>query len=288
MDSLLHFFQSILTLKGSFEWATVGRFLFSGFILKGALITVVLAVLAQTVGTLLGLVLYLLRQAKSPALRWLAEGYIWLFRGTPLVVQILFLYNIIPRLGLVQTLQGITIFDVLGFSPVSGNYIPFDAFLAAFIAFSLNEGAYMAEIIRAGIDSIDVGQMEAAKSLGMPYGLAMRRIILPQSARVIIPPLGNEFNNMLKTTSLAIVISLNELLGIAQGIGTATTHGLELLVVASFWYLVMTTIWSLVQANLERRFNPSGTPARASFLARLLGRAPRDATPATLVGTTNR
>ena len=265
MQSIIDFFQAVLTLHGAFQWSVVGHYLFSPFILKGALITVILAVLAQVVGTLLGLLLYLMRRAKFIPLRAIAEAYIWFFRGTPLLVQIFILYTIIPYLNLVKPLQSIGIFDALGFGPISGNYVPFDSFLAAFIAFAFNEGAYMAEIVRAGIDSIDVGQMEAAKSLGMPYGLAMRRVILPQAARVIIPPLGNEFNNMLKTTSLATVIALTELLDVARSISNATFRSLELLVVAPFWYLVMTTVWGFVQAYLERRYNTSSNTTQLTI-----------------------
>jgi polar amino acid transport system permease protein len=287
MASILHFFQAIVTLNGAFHWDTVWQFLFSSFIFKGIIITILLSVLAQIIGTLIGLLLYLMRQATGP-IRVVAEIYVTFFRGTPLLVQIFFLYNLIPYLNLVHALQAVPIFDTLGFGPASGNYVPFDSFLAALIGLSFNEGAYMAEIVRAGVDSIDVGQMEAAKSLGMPYGLAMRRIILPQAARVIIPPLGNEFNNMLKSSALAYVTAASELFRVAENISSATFRPLELFVVASFWYLVMTNLWGLVQSYLERRFNPSGTSTpRPSFLNRLLGRAPRDATPA-LAGTTNR
>jgi len=124
------------------------------------------------------------------------------------------------------------------------------------VAFSLNEGAYMAEIVRAGISSVDPGQMEAAKSLGMRYALAMRRIVLPQAARVIVPPLGNEFNNMLKTTSIASVIGLLELTGTAETYGSQDFVIFELLIVATVYYLVLTTLWGYVQSWIENRLNP--------------------------------
>lgn len=132
-----------------------------------------------------------------------------------------------------------------------------DSFVAALLALSLNEGAYMAEIVRAGIDAVDDGQLEAAKSLGMPYRMAMRWIVLPQAARVIVPPLGNEFNNMLKSSSLASAIALLELLGTVSEIGAASFTTFELYVVASFWYLVLTSIWTIIQALIERRLNVS-------------------------------
>jgi len=124
------------------------------------------------------------------------------------------------------------------------------------LAFSLNEGAYMAEITRAAITSVDAGQMEAAKSLGMRYSLAMRRIVLPQAARVIIPPLGNEFNNMLKTTSIASVIGLQELTGSAEVYGSQAFVIFELLIVATFYYLLLTTVWGYIQSWIENRLDP--------------------------------
>jgi polar amino acid transport system permease protein len=126
----------------------------------------------------------------------------------------------------------------------------------ALIAFSFNEGAYMAEIIRAGITSVDPGQMEAAKALGMRYPLAMRRIVLPQAARVIVPPLGNEFNNMLKTTSLASIVGLFELTYTAQVYGSQDFIIFQLLLVATVYYLLLTTLWGYVQGWIENRMDP--------------------------------
>src|SRR3989442_10980660 len=175
--------------------------------------------------------------------RWLslpARFYIWIFRGSPLLVQLLLLY--------------------FGFPEVFPGLVPYiTIYSAALIAFSFNEGAYMAEIVRAGITSVDPGQMEAAKSLGMRYALAMRRIVLPQAARVIVPPLGNEFNNMLKTTSIASVIGLEELTGTAEIFGAPTFTIFELLIVATFYYLLLTTLWGFIQNWIENRLDPNRT-----------------------------
>ncbi len=169
--------------------------------------TVYMAVIAQVMGVLLGLVAALMRSSRFAPFRFLSGVYVWLFRGTPVLVQIFFIYygtnelfgfNVIPN-----TLN-------LGLFSLDG------AVVAGILALGINEGAYMREIIRAGIDSIDKGQMEAAKSLGMRYGLAMRRIVLPQAARVIVPPLGNEFNNMMKTTSLVFTIGVYEMFADAE------------------------------------------------------------------------
>jgi polar amino acid transport system permease protein len=268
MQGIISFLTGILTLGGGIDWQDVRQYFFNDLITRGVWITIILSVIAQIIGTLLGFVLYLLRQSKVVPLQVIGEFYVWLFRGTPLLLQILILYESFPLLHLTQTLQQVTIFQDLGFAQV-----PFESFLIVLIAFSLNEGAYMAEIVRSGIDSIDVGQMEAAKSLGMNYALAMRRIIVPQAARVILPPLGNEFNNMLKTTSLASVASLYELLNSARQIGAQHFNTLDMLVVAGFWYLIMTTIWGFAQSALERRFNASSNvnkPTMRSRLSRIL------------------
>jgi len=160
--------------------------------------------------------------------------YLWLFRGTPLLVQIFFVYFAVPQL--------------------TNHQIELPEFWSAMVAFSLNEGAYMAEIIRAGISSVDAGQAEAAESLGMSRGLAMRRIILPQAIRIIIPPTGNEFISMLKNTSLAYAISLQEIFFNTDQLRSATYTEFEPLTIVSIWYLAMTTVASYLQGHLERHY----------------------------------
>src|SRR5437667_4849940 len=182
-----------------FRWDIFGQFFFSSFFLQAAWVTLWISVVAQISGVIIGLFLALMRMSRFPFLSWPARAYIWVFRGSPLLVQVLVLWDGLPKLFPEMLLS---------------------AEACVLLAFSLNEGAYMAEIIRAGISSVDTGQMEAAKALGMRYALAMRRVILPQAARVIVPPLGNEFNNMLKTTSIASVIGLLELTGTAEVYGS--------------------------------------------------------------------
>jgi polar amino acid transport system permease protein len=206
--------------------------------------TVYIAVVSQFLGVVFGLIAALLRMSRFWFLRLLSGIYVLVFRGTPVIVQIFFVYfgaNLLLGFELFPRQANFAAFTVSG------------AVLAGITALSINEGAYMREIIRAGIDSIDRGQMEAAKSLGMSYGLAMRRIVLPQAARVIVPPLGNEFNNMLKTTSLLAFIGVLELFQDAE-IGYSTTFKpVEYFTAVAFWYLVLTTIWSFIQAAIERR-----------------------------------
>jgi polar amino acid transport system permease protein len=222
--------------------------------------TVYMAVIAQVMGVVLGLMAALMRSSRIAPLRWLSGLYVWLFRGTPVLVQIFFIYygtnelfgfNVIPN-----TLN-------LGLFSLDG------AVVAGILALGINEGAYMREIIRAGIDSIDKGQMEAAKSLGMRYGMAMRRIILPQAARVIVPPLGNEFNNMLKTTSLVFTIGVYEMFADAE-IGYSNSFlPAEYFLAVAFWYLVLTTVWAFIQAAIERKLGASERGEELSFIERV-------------------
>lgn len=218
-----------------FDPSVFWSYLAYGPIVDGAKLTIWMAVLAQILGIVLGLFLGLARlsTAKVAVWRWLAWVFIWFFRGTPLLVQIIFVYDGLPQL--------------------TNHAIVLGAIPSALIALSLNEGAYMAEIVRAGITSVDTGQVEAAKALGMPYSLTMRRIIIPQAVRFIIPPTGNEFISMLKNTSLAAVIATPELLYNVGQVYDANFKYFELLSVACVWYLAMTTIATYFQGKLEQR-----------------------------------
>jgi polar amino acid transport system permease protein len=219
--------------------------------------TVYIAVIAQVMGVVLGLVAALMRTSKIAPLRWLSGLYIWLFRGTPLLVQIFFIYYGANQL--------------LGFTLIPNSLLGLDgAIVAGILALGVNEGAYMREIIRAGIDSIDKGQMEAAKSLGMRYGLAMRRIVLPQAARVIVPPLGNEFNNMLKQTSLVFTIGVYEMFADAEIGYSNSFQPVEYFMGVAFWYLVLTTLWAIVQAAIERKLAASERGEELTFRERLI------------------
>jgi polar amino acid transport system permease protein len=214
--------------------------------------TVYIAIVAQALGILLGLAAAFARMSRVWPFRLLSGVYVLVFRGTPVLVQIFFFYFAWGPPGI----------------HLGGWHIPPEA-VAGIAALSINEGAYMREIIRAGIDSIERGQMDAAKSLGMRYSLAMRRIILPQAARVIVPPLGNEFNNMMKTTSLVFTIGVYELFADAQQ-GYSRTFHPEYYVGVAFWYLVLTTIWTFVQAWIERKLAASERGERATFRERLV------------------
>jgi polar amino acid transport system permease protein len=229
-----------------FDWPLFWKYIWpvtafaDPLIRNGVVATIVVSILAQAMGVILGLFAALGKMAKFAPLRWLADAYIWYFRGTPLLVQMVLLYF---GFGVTHIYDFPTLH--IGFLTISG------AIQAGTLALGINEGAYMAEIVRAGIEAVDTGQMEAAKSLGMTFGMAMRRIVLPQAAKVIIPPLGNEFNNMMKTTTLMEVISAGELFFGFNQINARLFKPFELFIAVSLYYLAMTTVWSIIQARIE-------------------------------------
>jgi polar amino acid transport system permease protein len=215
----------------------------SGAIVNGIGLTVGISVIAQFVGVVLGVFAAMGKMAKFLPFRFVANFYVWVFRGTPLLVQLMFFF---------YGLQAAQIFKwpIIVAGPI--DILP--EILAGIVILGVNEGAYMAEIVRAGILAVDPGQNEAAKSLGMTYGQTMRRIVLPQAARVIIPPLGNEFNNMLKTTSLLSLLSIFELYNTFSNLNASSLATFELFGACAVWYLLLTTIWGFVQARIEMRF----------------------------------
>jgi len=247
-----------------FDWAFFQQLLFhppSAFI-QGAERTIYLAVIAQALGVGLGLWLALCRRSRHLPLRVFASGYIWLIRGTPLLVQAVIIYDGSAALGL-YSFHSLTI---------GGLSVP-GVVQAGIVTLAINEGAYMAEIMRAAIDSVDKGQTEAAESLGMRRRQAMRHVVLPQAMRVVIPPLGNEFNNMLKVTSLLSVIGLQELFLAAQDYNSTTFRTFEIFLVAAIYYILMTTVWSFIQSAIERRLESRGgdVVGHVSLRQRLFG-----------------
>jgi polar amino acid transport system permease protein len=242
------FVHSLVTNPG-FEWGVVGSYFLSRRVLDGLEITILLTVVCMALGIVLGVILAVMRLSANPLLSSASWVYIWFFRGTPVLVQLLFWYNmaaLFPRFSL-----GVP----FGPSFVHGNANSLiTALTAAILGLGLNEGAYMAEIVRAGILSVEHGQVEAAQALGMTRALTMRRIILPQAMRVIIPPTGNETISMLKTSSLASVITVTELLYAVQLIYSVNFKTIPLLIVASLWYLIATSVLTVGQYYIERRY----------------------------------
>src|SRR5437870_4627750 len=244
--SLVH---SVATNK-LLEWHVVRQFLFDQRILEGVVVTLELTASVMAVGVVLGIVLAVMRLSPNPLVTGTSWIYIWFFRATPVLVQLLFWYNIAaiyPRISLGIPFVGVE------FVHGSANTV-ITTFVAALLGLGLNEGAYMAEIVRAGIISVGEGQTDAAQSLGMSRLQIMRRIVLPQAMRVIIPPTGNATISMLKTSSLASVIALTELLLAAENIFSVDFKPIQLLIVASIWYAAMTSVLYVGQYYLERYY----------------------------------
>jgi polar amino acid transport system permease protein len=254
------------------RWSAIPRYLFNHSILQGVVNTLILSILAQAMGIVLGVVLAIMRLSPNPVLTTVSGAYIWIFRGTPVLLQLLVWYNlslIFPNLTLAIPFTGITLFTM----PMNDFMTPLTA---ALLGLGLNEAAYMAEIVRAGIQSIDEGQTEAASALGMNTRQTMRRIVLPQAMRMIIPPTGNEFVSMLKLSSLALVVQYGELMWRARAIYTANLLIIELLLTISIWYLFVTSIASVGQFFLERRFARGTSRSQKQHpLERLWGRIGR-------------
>ncbi len=243
------FVHSLLT-NPNWGWSLIGEWIFSPPILKGVVVTLILTFLAMIIGLVLGVVLAIMRLSPNPVMSGSAWAFVWVFRGTPVYVQ-LFLWGSI--IALYQTIS-------LGI-PFGPELISFDtktlipAFVAALLGLGLNEAAYMSEIVRAGILSVDEGQEEAATALGMSRMQTLRHIVLPQAMRVIVPPTGNETISMLKTTSLVIAIPLTtELFFQAQVIGNRLFQPFPMAVMASIWYLALTSVLMFGQYYLERYY----------------------------------
>ncbi|HVN51311.1 MAG TPA: amino acid ABC transporter permease [Acidimicrobiales bacterium] len=238
-----------LVTDHALEWDVVWHYLFSDQILTGVVNTIKLTIIAMLIGVALGVVLAVMRLSKNPIVSGVSWIYIWFFRGTPVLVQLIFWYN------LPTVLRSISL--GVPFGPSWFAHDPKDlisTLVAVCLGLGLNEAAYMAEIARAGILSVSEGQVEAASALGMTRLQSMRRIVLPQAMRVIIPPTGNETISMLKTTSLAVFVSYNELLGAATNIYSRTYQTIPLLITASIWYLILTSILTVGQYYLERYY----------------------------------
>ncbi|WP_405984837.1 amino acid ABC transporter permease [Streptomyces sp. NBC_00872] len=230
--------------KGDVNWGAIPDYFFDGQILTGVRNTVVITVLAMVLGVVLGIVLAVMRLSKNPVTSTIAWFYIWFFRGTPVYVQLLVWFN----LGIV--------FEYINLGPIyKDEWSSFmTPFLCALLGLGLNEAAYMAEICRAGLQSVDEGQTEAAHALGMSHGKTLRRIVVPQAMRVIVPPTGNEVINMLKTSSLAVAVQYTELLRATQNVSQSSGATVEMLFLAAVWYIILTSALSIGQYYLERHY----------------------------------
>lgn len=230
--------------QGKINWGAIPDYFFDQRIIDGVLKTLLLTVLSMLIGVVGGVLLAVMRLSKNPVTSSIAWFYIWFFRGTPVLVQLVVWFN----LGLV--------FTYINLGPIYKDYWSsfMTPLLTALLGLGLNEAAYMAEICRAGLLSVDEGQTEASHALGMSHSKTLRRIVIPQAMRVIVPPTGNEVINMLKTTSLVAVIQYSELFRVAQDIGQTSGAPAEMLFLAAAWYLLLTSVFSVGQYYLERYY----------------------------------
>lgn len=241
-----------LATNPAFDWPTVGKYLFHPSIIRGLGQTLLLTVTIMVLAIIIGTIVAIMRLSPSRILNAFASAYIWFFRGAPALIQLIFWFNlslIVREFSLTLPFVG-TLFTVK-----TNDFMT--PFVAAVIALSLHEAGYMAEIVRAGINSVASGQTEAAGSLGMNHRLILRRITLPQAMRFIVPPTGNETINLLKTTSLVTIIAVNDLLYAAQSIYARTFETIPLLIVVAFWYLFVVTILSIAQHYIEQYYGKS-------------------------------
>lgn len=241
---------SFLVTNPRFEWNVVWKYLFSINVLQGLGTTLVLTAIAMVVGVVIGTITALALMSNFKPGRWLAQTYLWIFRGTPLLIQLIFWYNLsylIPTISL-----GLPFGTPLIEWQTNTLITPF---LAALLGLGLAEGAYMTEIVRAGLSSVDTRQHDAARAIGMTPTQSFFRIIFPQAMRFIIPPTGNQVIGMAKATALVSVIAMNDLLHSVQIIYNRTFEIVPMLLVAVFWYLVVITLMYGIQSRLERHYS---------------------------------
>lgn len=234
----------------AYGWDTYFQYLFDTRIAMAALHTVALTVLAMIIGVVGGVLLAVMRMSDNPVFKAVAWVFLWIFRGTPVYVQLMF-WGLLG--ALYQTIN-------LGFTEVSLEALTSSAFMLAVLGLGLNEAAYMAEIVRSGVSSVPEGQVEASKALGLSWGQTMRRTVLPQAMRIIIPPTGNEFISLLKTSSLVVAVPYSlELYGRSMDIAAALFEPVPMLLVAATWYLAITSILMIGQHFLEKHFAKGAT-----------------------------
>lgn len=243
--------------NGGFQWQVVARYMLDRRVLAGVAMTLQLTALVMVIGTLLGIVVAVMRLSADPLLRFCAVAFVWFFRGTPVLIQLVFWYNLaslFPELSF-----GIP-FDGPKFYSISAT-VAISSFTAALLGLGLNEAAYMAEIIRAGLLSVDPGQAEASKALGHRPFQTFRVVVLPQAMKAIVPPTGNQVIGMLKYTSIASVVSLKELMHSVEDIYSRTFETIPLLIVAAIWYLILVSVLSFGQAFIEKHYARGWTNA---------------------------
>ncbi|GAB3119603.1 amino acid ABC transporter permease [Glaciibacter psychrotolerans] len=260
-------FLFALAANPHISWSDVAAYLVFPKILAGVLVTLELSIISTVVGLSIGVILAIMKLSSNPLAQMLSNLYIWFFRGTPVLVQLIFWFNLA---FLFPTLTIAIPFTTIGYQWDMN--VLMTGFNAAMLGLALNLGAYAAETVRAGIQAVDIGQSEAASSIGMTPAQRMRIVVLPQAGRIILPPIGNEFISMLKTTSLVYVVAGNDLMTNASQIYKQNSKIMELLIVVSIWYMVMTAVATYFQNKLEKKFGTANLPPspRASWGRSLL------------------
>lgn len=283
--TLLGLLWSVVT-NPNLDLVTVGRFVGDPRILVGVGLTVLITIISMVVSTVLAVLVAAMRLSRNPVLSSVAWFYVWIFRGTPQIVQIV-LWGYLGLLYEKLTL-GVPLTDIVIWQVDTNDLI--NAFVAGTLALTLNQAAYSSEIVRAGMISVSGGQREAAYSLGMSPVYTFRRVLLPQAMRVIIPPMGNETISMLKNTSLLMVIAVPEVYTAATMISAQNLKQVEMLIVASTWYLFLTTVLSIPQYYLERRYGRGSShvlpPTPLQWLRSRLDRRSHIVEPAPATQTT--
>lgn len=260
-----------LITNPNLDVGTIMEYMFRPEILKGIGMTLFLTVVSMVLGVALAILVAVMRLSENPVLRVVSSGYTWFFRGTPLLVQIIF-WGFLGALYSRVTI-GIPFTDIVFFDEPTSAVIP--ATVAAIIALTLNEAAYASEIVRAGLLSVDTGQGEASTALGLTRGQTMRTIVLPQAMRIIIPPMGNQTISMLKATSLVAIVGGQELLTAVQTVYAQNFRTIPLLAVAALWYLAMVSVLSVGQYFLERHYGRSATRKGVRTVSQRLVRSER-------------
>ena len=240
-----------VVVNPGFQWNIVGRYMLHPRVLQGVLMTCQLTFLVMCFGTIIGIVIALMRMSGVPLLTFCSAAYLWFFRGTPVLVQLVFWYNLaslFPQIEIGIPFGGPKIYAI-------SSTVAISSFIAAMLGLSLNEGAYMSEIVRGGLLSVDSGQTDAARALGYRPFETFRVVVLPQAMKAIVPPTGNQVIGMLKFTSLASIVALPELMQSVESIYSRTFETIPLLIVAALWYLILVSIFSIGQHFLESHYS---------------------------------
>jgi polar amino acid transport system permease protein len=240
-----------VVVNPGFQWPVVGRYMLHPQVLSGIVMTLQLTVLVMLIGTILGIILATMRLSGDPLLSFCSQGFVWFFRGTPVLVQLVFWYNLaslFPEISLGVPFGGPKFYEI-------SSTVAISSFTAALLGLGFNEAAYMAEIVRAGLLSVDPGQREASKALGHRPWQTFWVVVLPQAMKAIVPPTGNQVIGMLKYTSIASVVALQELMHSVESIYSRTFETIPLLIVAALWYLIMVSVLSIAQFFIERYYS---------------------------------